>query len=38
LSDKEVRDVVAFVVSRRSASPGQPYPTKSAKAGTGEVR
>ena len=38
LSDKEVRDVVAFLVSRRSASPGQPYSTKSAKAESGETQ
>jgi cytochrome c oxidase cbb3-type subunit 3 len=30
LSEKEVRDVVAFLLSHRSATPGQPYSTKSA--------
>lgn len=29
LSDKEVRDVVAFLLSHRSSTPGQPYPTKA---------
>jgi cytochrome c oxidase cbb3-type subunit III len=29
LSEKEVRDVVAFLLSHRSATPGQPYSTKS---------
>lgn len=30
LSDKEIRDVVAFLLSHRSPTPGQPYSTKSA--------
>jgi mono/diheme cytochrome c family protein len=30
LSEKEVRDVVAFLLSHRSATPGQPYSTKPA--------
>jgi cytochrome c oxidase cbb3-type subunit III len=30
LSEKEIRDVVAFLLSHRSATPGQPYSTKSA--------
>jgi mono/diheme cytochrome c family protein len=29
LSGKEVRDVVAFLLSHQSSTPGQPYPTKS---------
>jgi mono/diheme cytochrome c family protein len=29
LSGKEVRDVVAFLLSHQSPTPGQPYPTKS---------
>jgi cytochrome c oxidase cbb3-type subunit III len=29
LSEKEVRDVVAFLLSHRSSTPGQPYSTKS---------
>jgi cytochrome c oxidase cbb3-type subunit III len=32
LSEKEIRDVVAFLLSHRSATPGQPYSTKSAAA------
>lgn len=29
LSDKELRDVIAFVLSHRSPTPGQPYPAKA---------
>jgi cytochrome c oxidase cbb3-type subunit III len=35
LSEKEVRDVVAFLLSHRSATPGQPYATKSAAVNNG---
>lgn len=35
LSDKEVRDVVAFVLSHRSPTPGQPYPTKPGESADG---
>jgi cytochrome c oxidase cbb3-type subunit III len=38
LSDKEVRDVVAFLLSHQSPAPGQPYPTKSAEAANGETQ
>jgi cytochrome c oxidase cbb3-type subunit III len=38
LSDKEVRDVVAFLLPRQNPTPGQPYSTKTAAAGTGETR
>jgi cytochrome c oxidase cbb3-type subunit 3/ubiquinol-cytochrome c reductase cytochrome c subunit len=35
LSDKEIRDVVAFLLSHRHPTPGQPYPTKSVAPNTG---
>ena len=35
LSEKEVRDVVAFLLSHRSPTPGQPYSTKSAAGNNG---
>ena len=35
LSEKEVRDVVAFLLSHRSATPGQPYSTRSAAGNNG---
>jgi cytochrome c oxidase cbb3-type subunit 3 len=35
LSEKEIRDVVAFLLSHRSATPGQPYSTKSSAATNG---
>jgi cytochrome c oxidase cbb3-type subunit 3 len=35
LSEKEIRDVVAFLLSRRSSTPGQPYTTKSSAATNG---
>jgi cytochrome c oxidase cbb3-type subunit 3 len=35
LSEKEIRDVVAFLLSHRSATPGQPYSTKSSAANNG---
>lgn len=35
LSDKEVRDVVAFVLSHQSPTPGQPYPTKPGESADG---
>jgi hypothetical protein len=35
LSEKEIRDVVAFLISHRHATPGQPYSAKSAAANTG---
>jgi cytochrome c oxidase cbb3-type subunit 3 len=38
LSSKEVRDVVAFLISHRSSTPGQPYSTKPAGAHNGENR
>lgn len=38
LSQKEVRDVVAFLMSHRSATPGQPYATKSAAVTNGATR
>jgi mono/diheme cytochrome c family protein len=38
LSEKEVRDVVAFLLSHRSATPGQPYSTKSAASNNGANR
>jgi cytochrome c oxidase cbb3-type subunit III len=37
LSDKEVRDVVAFLLSHQSPTPGQPYSTKAA-AANGETQ
>jgi mono/diheme cytochrome c family protein len=38
LSAKEVRDVVAFLVSHRSPTPGQPYPIKSPTSASGGSR
>jgi len=38
LSEKEVRDVVAFLLSHRSSTPGQPYPAKPVAAHNGETR
>ena len=38
LSEKEVRDVVAFLLSHRSATPGQPYSAKSAAVTNGATR
>lgn len=38
LSEKEVRDVVAFLLSHRNATPGQPYSTKSAAGDNGATR
>jgi cytochrome c oxidase cbb3-type subunit 3 len=38
LTEKEIRDVVAFLLSHRSTTPGQPYPTKSAAPATGATR
>lgn len=38
LTEKEIRDVVAFLLSHRSTTPGQPYPTKSAAPITGATR
>ena len=38
LGEKEVRDVVAFLLAHRTATPGQPYPTKSAAANNGATR
>jgi mono/diheme cytochrome c family protein len=38
LSSKEVRDVVAFLLSRRSATPGQPYSTASPAKHNGETQ
>jgi cytochrome c oxidase cbb3-type subunit III len=35
LSEKEIRDVVAFLLSHRSSTPGQPYTTKSSAATNG---
>ena len=35
LSEKEVRDVVAFLLSHRSSTPGQPYSTKSSAGNNG---
>ncbi len=35
LSEREVRDVVAFLLSHRSSTPGQPYATKSAAGNNG---
>lgn len=38
LSEKEIRDVVAFLLSHRSATPGQPYARQSAAPTTGATR
>jgi mono/diheme cytochrome c family protein len=38
LSGKEVRDVVAFLVSHQSPTPGQPYPTKPSTPSSGGSR
>jgi cytochrome c oxidase cbb3-type subunit III len=38
LSDKEVRDVVAFLVSHQTPNPGQPYSGKSAESAEGGTR
>jgi mono/diheme cytochrome c family protein len=35
LSEKEIRDVVAFLLSHRSSTPGQPYSTKSSAGNNG---
>jgi cytochrome c oxidase cbb3-type subunit III len=37
LTDKEVRDVVAFLLSHQNASPGQPYPTSAAQSAGGST-
>jgi cytochrome c oxidase cbb3-type subunit 3/ubiquinol-cytochrome c reductase cytochrome c subunit len=38
LSEEEIRDVVAFLLSHRRTTPGQPYSTKSAAPTTGATR
>jgi mono/diheme cytochrome c family protein len=38
LTEKEISDVVAFLISHRITSPGQPYSTKSASSATGATR